>query len=332
MELNSVRGMATASQLGDYFQYVIDQPVNLARQKSALLPIVNKDVEGTKVSIYNQNVQAKHPLLGLKFKNTSGLHLMQGPITVFEGSTYAGDTRALDLQPNEERLLSYAVDLGTEVNPTFGPGSSRLTKVKVNKGIVFTTTKVREEKVYQVANRSTQDRLLVLEHPFRADFTIVSEVKPKEQARDVYRFEIPVAAGKSLTHTVAEERDIGSTVQLTNANDDQMRFFINQTVSSQAVKAALGQALEKKAKVDESRRELQQVERKLNEIVQDQTRLRANIKELPQGSAAHAKYLKKFDEQEGEIEDLRAKIKKYQDEEFANRKAFEDYLAKLDVE
>ena len=50
-------------------------------------------------------------------KNTSGVHLMQGPITVYEGSNYAGDARILDLQPNEERLLSYAVDLGTEVQP-----------------------------------------------------------------------------------------------------------------------------------------------------------------------------------------------------------------------
>ena len=109
--------MATAAKLGDFFQYSIDKPVSLPRQKSAMLPIVNKDVEGTRVSIYNERTQAKFPLLGLKFKNTSGLHLMQGPITVFEGSNYAGDARILDLQPNEERLLSYAVDLGTEVNP-----------------------------------------------------------------------------------------------------------------------------------------------------------------------------------------------------------------------
>src|SRR5262249_52003972 len=38
----SVQSVATASSLGDYFQYVIDRPVDLARQKSALLPIVNK--------------------------------------------------------------------------------------------------------------------------------------------------------------------------------------------------------------------------------------------------------------------------------------------------
>ena len=95
----------------------------LNRQKSALLPIVGKDIEGNRVSIYNPSVQATHPLLGLRFKNTSGAHLNQGPITVFEGSVYAGDTRVLDVQPNEERLLSYAIDLGTEVDPKAGPGA-----------------------------------------------------------------------------------------------------------------------------------------------------------------------------------------------------------------
>src|SRR5207244_1706045 len=83
--------VAQATKLGDYFQYVIDRPVSLPRQKSALLPIVGKEVEGTRVSIYNERTQAKFPLLGLKLKNTSGLHLMQGPVTVFEGSSYAGD-------------------------------------------------------------------------------------------------------------------------------------------------------------------------------------------------------------------------------------------------
>ena len=146
--------MATATKLGDFFQYAIDKPVSLPRQKSALLPIVNKDVQGERVSIYNERTQAKFPLLGLKFKNTSGLHLMQGPITVFEGSNYAGDARILDVEPNEERLLSYAVDLGTEVNPVPSRDNGRLTTVKVNKGILYSTTKLRETKTYTVVNRN----------------------------------------------------------------------------------------------------------------------------------------------------------------------------------
>ena len=86
---------------------------------------MGKYIEGQRVSIYNQSVQAKHPLLGLKFKNTTGLHINQGPITVFEGSIYAGDTRVLDVQPNEERLVSYAIDLGTEVDPQTRPRHRR---------------------------------------------------------------------------------------------------------------------------------------------------------------------------------------------------------------
>src|SRR4029079_7464775 len=125
--------------LGDFFQYAIDEKVSLARQKSALLPIVNKDVEGNKVSIYNETVHAKHPLLGLRFKNTSGMQLMQGPITVFEGTNYSGDARILDLQPNEERLLSYAMDLGTEVKMEGDEKPERITAMKIAKGVMELT-------------------------------------------------------------------------------------------------------------------------------------------------------------------------------------------------
>src|SRR5207249_1274732 len=93
----TVGSAATASKLGDYFQYAIDHAVNLPRQKSALLPIVTKDVDGERVSIFNEKTHPKFPLLGLVFKNTTGMHLTQGPITVYEGSTYAGDARILDL-------------------------------------------------------------------------------------------------------------------------------------------------------------------------------------------------------------------------------------------
>ena len=179
-----VSTMATATKLGDFFQYAIDRPVSAAAPEvGALLPIVNKDVQGTRVSIYNERTQAKFPLLGLKFKNTSGLHLMQGPITVFEGSNYAGDARILDVEPNEERLLSYAVDLGTEVNPVPSSDNGRLTMVKVNKGILYSTTKVRETKTYTIVNRNDSERLVLVEHPVRNDFHLTDDTtKPAETA------------------------------------------------------------------------------------------------------------------------------------------------------
>ena len=254
----SVGNAATAGALGDFFQYTIDHPVSLARQKSAMLPIVGKDVEGQKVSIYNQFVQARHPLLGLKFKNTSGAHLNQGPITVFEGSVYAGDTRVLDVQPNEERLVSYAIDLGTEVDPQVGPGTQKITSVKAVKGIVTTVTKVTEEKKYKIVNRSQTDRTLLIEHLNRTNqqFKLVDTDKPMEDTPEVYRFQTPVKAGETKTFTVKEEKDISSSLQLTNNSDDTIRYFINLAEASPALKQKLTQALAIKGEWDAARREL----------------------------------------------------------------------------
>jgi hypothetical protein len=327
-----INSSAVATELGDFFQYAIENPVTLPRQKSALLPIVNQDVEGSKVSIYNQNVHAKFPLLGLKFKNSTPLHLMQGPITVFENNSYAGDARILDLQPKEERLISYAIDLGTEVEPVVHNPQDRITKIKVNKGIIQATHLVRQEKTYNVKNRSEHDRTLLIEHPYRAEFKLMAPEKFSERARDVYRFEVPVAAGKNAKLDVTEERDVVQTVSLSNSDDQTMRFFISQNVTSDKVKTAINQAIALKSKLTSTQQDIQHKERRQKDIRDDQARLRANLKEVPPTSEAYKRYVKKFDDQETELEQLQADIKKLQDQEYQQRKTFESYLGSLDVE
>jgi hypothetical protein len=326
-----VGNAATAGSLGDFFQYAIDHPVTLARQKSAMLPIIGKDVEGQKVSIYNQSVQKTHPLLGLKFKNTSGAHLNQGPITVFEGSVYAGDTRVLDVQPNEERLVSYAIDLGTEVDPQVGPGTQKITSVKAIKGIITTKTLLTEEKKYRIVNRSQTDRTLLIEQVNRTNqqFKLVDTPKPVEDTPDVYRFQTPVKAGETKTFTVKEEKEIASSLQLTNNADDTIRHFINLAEASPALKEQLKKAFEVKGEWDVARRELQQVQADLQRLNQDQDRIRKNLRETPKEAEVYQTYLKKLSDQEKEIDTLTAKQKKLMDDEFKSRKKYDDYLGNI---
>jgi hypothetical protein len=330
----SVQSVATASSLGDYYQYVVDRPVDLARQKSALLPIVNKDVEGRRVSIYNQAVQAKHPLLGLKFKNTTGMPLSQGPVTVFEGSVYAGDTRVLDLQPDEERLVSYAIDLGTEVSVKPGNNTARITSVKAVKGIVYTNTVQREERVYDVSNRSTTDRTLLIEHPNRKGqgFTFIGDHKPAEEAADVFRFEVPVAAKKDMSYTIIEERPVQSSVQLTNSADDQIRYFINLKEAPESLKGKLREALQLKGTWDGLRHEIDTANRRIQTITTDQKRVRDNLRETPKESPLFQRYLKTLEEQEKEMDDLQANLKKLHGDEAASKKIYDEFLANLSVE
>lgn len=327
-----VASAATAMEMGDFFQYFIETPVSLPRQKSAMLPIVNQTIEGLKVSIYNQSVHPKFPLHGLKFKNTTGLHLMQGPITVFDGSNYAGDARIQDLQPNEERLLSYAIDLGVEVEPVVKHDPQRLTAVKVFKGILHATNKIRESKTYNIKNRTDQERRLILEHPYRQDFKLITPEKYAERSRDVYRFEMLVEAGKSASTEIVEERDIVQQIALTNADDQTIRFFLNSTIASDKVKEALAKALELKSKWAATQRDIAELNRQYNEINQDQQRLRANLKELPPTAEAYKRYLQKFDQQETEIEKIQASLKELRAKEDRERREYEQYLFALNVE
>jgi hypothetical protein len=327
-----VTSVASAEEVGDYFQYVIDHKVTLPRQKSALLPIVNDPVEATRVSIFNEAVQSKFPLLGLRFKNTSGQNLMQGPITVYEGSTYAGDARVMDLQPDEERLVAYAVDQGTEVKCEAHSAPVQLVSVKVVKGIVHATNKLRDTKKYVVKNRSPQDRTLIIEHPIRTDWKLVTPEKATETSREVYRFEVKVPAGKSMTHEVVEEMARTDRVSLSSKDDHQVRIFLNSQVSSAKVKEALQKAAGLRGKLSETEAELGQLNTQLKAITDDQVRLRANFERLPPTSDAYKRYLKKFDTQETEIEKLQDDIKKLQATEKGQVKEYEDYLAALSVE
>ena len=322
-----VGSAATAAKLGDFFQYTIDRPVTLPRQKSAMLPIVAKDIEATRVSIYNESTQAKFPLLGVRLKNTSGMHLNQGPITVFDNSNYAGDARILDLRPNEERLVSFAIDLGTEVNPVPSSDNGRLTVVKAVKGVLHTTTKVRETKTYTIVNRNDAERTVLIEHPVRNDFKLIDTDKPAETAADFYRFQIKVPAGKTEKQVVTEERLINESVQLTNLDDANIRIFLNNPVTSPKVKAGLQKAQELRWAVARTQRDIAEMERQLKTITDDQVRLRANLKEMPATAAAYKRYLQKFDDQETQIEKYQADIKKAQKTEHDQQKEFEDFLA-----
>jgi hypothetical protein len=270
--------------------------------------------------------------LGLKFKNTTGMHLMQGPVTVFEGSSYAGDTRFLDIQPKDERLVSYAIDLGTEVEPKLNNDGGPITKIIARQGVIYQTNRARESKNYKVVNRSEHDRTVLIEHPYRPEFELVSKTKYAERARDVYRFEVKVPAGKDASLDVVEERDAVSTVQINNADDNTIRFFLSQKITSDKVKQALEHAQQLKAKRSATERDLNQARVELKEITDDQARIRQNLPVLPQTSEAFKTYVKKLADQEPDVERLQKSIKELTQRATREQQEIDNYLNTLNVE
>ena len=101
-----------------------------------MIPIVTDALEVEKVSIYNRSVLANHPLSGARLKNTTGKHLLQGPVTVLDGGAYAGDARIDDVPPGQERLLSYGVDLQVLVQQEEPEASGTIQSARIVKGVI----------------------------------------------------------------------------------------------------------------------------------------------------------------------------------------------------
>jgi hypothetical protein len=329
---HGVNGMATAGAVGELFQYAIDQPVTIPRQKSAMLPIVNAAIEAQKVSIYNENVQRKFPLNGLRLKNTTDLHLMQGPITVFEGSVYAGDARIEDLQPKEERLISYALDMKMEVEPLVQGGTSELTSIRIRKGVLVASQRLLQTKTYTSRNKAAEKRTLVIEHPFRPEWKLVEPPKPIERSPSVYRFQLTVDTGKSEKLTINEEQLTREEIGLVSADINMLLLYTRNRVLSPKVKAALEKVVEARNSISELERRIALLTQQISEITQEQSRIRENMKTVSQNSEIYTRYLKKFDAQETQIEGLREQLQKLRTEEATQRKQLEDYIAGLELD
>src|SRR5207237_2417135 len=72
---SGVEAAATGSEVGDLFEYRIDQPVTVLRDRSALIPILQTRMDGERVSIYNEGARRDRPMGGMLLKNTSTLTL-----------------------------------------------------------------------------------------------------------------------------------------------------------------------------------------------------------------------------------------------------------------
>jgi hypothetical protein len=75
-----------------------------------------------------------------------------------------------------------------------------------------------------------------------------------------------------------------------------------------------------------------QRQRRPQAVAEGQARLRANLREVPQPSPLHQRYLDKFNKQGDEVEKYRAEAQKLQGQEHAQKKALDEFLAAFSAE
>ena len=326
-----VESSATAEDIGDSFRYVMKTPVTLKRHESAMLPIVNDPIKGAKVYIFNPAVHAKHPLAGLKLTNSTELHFQQGPITVFDGGEYAGDARIADIPPGSTRLLTYAMDLDTEVVAKAIPSKTELVALSIQSGGLLLKSRETRRHEYTVKNSGSRAKRLLIERPVDANWPHV-QPKPEEQTRDQYRFAKTAEPGKPSIVAVTETRDIEERIVVQSMTVAQCELYLESKAAAPKLLAALKELILRKTALNQLTAAREVIEKAIQSETTEQQRLRENLKVGSLDNTLHQRYLKKFGASEDQLEKQREQLATARAEEARAQKDFEAFAANLAVE
>ncbi len=301
-----------------------------------MLPIITDSVEVERVSIYNASVLQSNPLNGVLLTNTTGKHLLQGPVTVLDKGVYAGDARIDDVPPGQERLLSYGIDLDMLVDDTKNTQNATLLTAKIDKGVLIVSRKLVASQEYAADNKTNKDKILVVERPIRSGWKLVDTQKPFETTPDLYRFKGTAVANKVTVLTVKEELVTNETIMLASAGLDQLLLY-SRTGSGAGdvpatVRDALGKAIQLKQSIADVEGDINARNQRVGEITAEQNRIRENMKAVAQTTQYYERLLAKLNEQESSIDSLQKDRDSLTARRDSLRRELDEYLNGLTVE
>lgn len=293
--------------------------LTLPAGQSLLMPFTSDKLAMMRLSVYQPDTHPRHPLAAVELTNTAESGLPPGVLTIYEesaavkGTTYVGDARLPALSAGEKRLVTYALDSKVTIDRDVKSDSVE-GKVTIAGGVVKVAQTVREKTAYTIKAPAKEARRVVIEHPRRGDFTLIT---PKADDVDVtdgyYRIALDLAAGEEKTVPVVLERVLWQNYAVEN-------FSLNDLLSYAATRGEMDKSTRTLfAALADVRRALDALDQKMNQlaeeretIFEDQTRVRDNLRTLTGTSDIQQRYLKKLGEQETRIADIDEEVVKLQ--------------------
>lgn len=305
---SGVTAAATGEEIGDLFEYRIEQPVTVNRNRSALIPIVQTKMDGERVAVYNESVRTDRPFSGVLLKNTTNLTLENGSLTVIDGNAYAGEALMERLKPKEQRLISFALDLGTNVVVRNTGDREPAKLIKAVNGVLQVHYFRGEQKTYEITNQTDRKKTVYIEYPIRSGWELSDDSpKPDYTTQRYYRFRIELGAFEDKKLKISIRQPLMDSYQLTSLSKVDLALFVSRKYIDEAVRARLEKIIDIRSQIAEIDRKLATFNDEVEKIEGDQKRLRENIESLAKTAEAKsliARYIAKAGEQETRLEEM----------------------------
>ena len=325
---------ASGGEVGGQFHYTVDTPVSLERQRSAMLPIVLKEIEGRRLSILSVDDPTRapeHPMQGVELSNDTGLHLMPGPIAVFDGGAYAGDSQIDHIARGQRRLLTFAMDIDVECR-TRATVARKLVSVKIADGLLISQSRQTRERTYELVNYDAKRaRTVLIEYP-KSGWELVTPGRPDDETTSLYRFEVQLPADGTASQTVVEEHVENRRMAVTSLDPAALLEIHADGKVSAAVLEAVKHAAALQADEHRHHAAIERLDAERQTIGHEQDRIRKNMERLQQNSELHRRYLAKLGVQEDRLEAIARERSTADSDAQKARQALATYLQDLTIE
>ena len=328
-EKSGVQTAATGEEIGDLFEYKIEQPVSVERNRSALIPIIQTRMEGERVSIFREakpedqtddengekddeseavRKANPRPMSGMLLKNVTGMTFEGGSMTVLDRDAYAGEALMERLKPKEQRLISFALDLGTLMRVEQKKDREPARVVKVVNGVFQAHYFKTDKKIYRLTNQTDKARTVYIEHPVRKDWVLSDNyAKPDYTTARFYRFRVELKGFETREIVVAENLGMMDKYNLTDLSPKDLDVFVASRFIDEPTRVRLARLIDLRMRINEINAKLEQSKAESESISKDQERFRENIEALaktPEAKQLIARYIAKANEQESRLEEM----------------------------
>ena len=320
---------AAGAQAGDQFEFTVRTPVTLNRRMSAMLPLTESVIEARRILVFSGGTPgvSRHPRLGAELTNTSGMSLPAGPITVFDGGTYAGSALIEFWNDGERRIISYGEDLSVTGAVTDST-SVTMTSVNLSGGIMTLNRSHDRINTYTFTNTSDQARTLIVEHPITQGMNLASP-QADERTASLFRFSVNLEPRGEATLQVRETRPLMQQISLLGLRQDIFLSHVTNQEIPENVRNALQRAAGLRNAVSVAEAVVARAEERRAFFLSEQERIRRNIQAVGNQSPQGQAYIERLMSLDASIDGLTPELESLRAAVRAAQAAFEDYLSGL---
>ena len=309
----------------------VPYPVSVANGRTLSLPIIGGPAPIERLALYQNDVDAHHPLSAVKLTNDGKSGLPPGIVTIYEqgaeGVSYVGDSRLSALPAGDSRLLSYALDQKVLVDSSEADAVD-LTRGTIAKGTLTIESLDRRKTTYRV--KATEPRRLIIVARMLEGWKLVEPANGEiAESEGRYRIPFDVKAGDAQTFVVTQEKTETRLVALASVDDGALGFYVKAREIDAATRDQLAKLVDLRAKLSAAEHAAAETTAGINEIVQDQNRLKTLLPAVAAGSDLQKRYLSKLDQEETQLDTLKATRAAREKARDDARRMVQDYIGGL---